>query len=173
MRKIAREIAVSATSIYLHFDNKDHLIHTLMEESIGELHREMRAALESGHGPAERVRLVAEVYVTFGLEHPQEYEVLFMVRPEEMPRYPKEKFRKARIGYEMLADEIHKGVEAAIFEKRDPVSAAYSLWAQLHGIVSVILNRRLDTRVDQNDFIKTSIDTIVDGLLIRDRIPAN
>ena len=37
MRKIAGLVGVSATSIYLYFENKNHLVHTLIEESVEEL----------------------------------------------------------------------------------------------------------------------------------------
>ncbi len=37
LRKIARQVDASATSIYLHFENKDDLVHTLMEEAIERL----------------------------------------------------------------------------------------------------------------------------------------
>lgn len=50
MRKIGKDIGVSATSIYLYFKNKDHLVHTIIEESVEEL----SASIEQGGGTSER-----------------------------------------------------------------------------------------------------------------------
>lgn len=48
-----------------------------------------------------------------------------------------------------------------------PMIAAYSIWAQLHGIIDVVLNRRLDSRIDQSNFIEESIEQIIQGFLVR------
>ncbi|MEX0995219.1 MAG: TetR/AcrR family transcriptional regulator [Balneolaceae bacterium] len=166
MRKIARKIDVSATSIYLHFKNKDHLLLTLIEESVEELNREIFKLAESDSDTLEKITRIARGYVNFGLTQPQIYEVIFMLRPEEMPRYPKEKFRKARSGYEVLASVIREGVVANEIVEEDPLMAAYTIWAQLHGVISVILNRRLDTRISENEFIDHAIEHIVEGFLV-------
>ncbi len=164
MRKIAREIDVSATSIYLHFKNKDHLIYSLIEEGIGELNRSIRRIADLDCEPLQKIEKIARSYIAFGLDRPQEYEVIFMVRPEEMPRYPKEKFRKARLGYEMLASVIREGNEKDYFLEPEPLTSAYAIWAQLHGVTSVILNKRLDTRVPKNDFITHAVNQITNGI---------
>lgn len=166
MRKIAREIDVSATSIYLHFKNKDHLLLTLIEESVEELNRKILQLAESDADPLEKISRIARGYVKFGLTQPQIYEVIFMLRPEEMPRYPKEKFRKARRGYEVLANVIRQGVETNEIVEEDPLMSAYTIWAQLHGVISVIMNRRLDTRIAEDEFIDHAIEHIVEGFLV-------
>lgn len=165
MRKIAREVDVSATSIYLHFKNKDHLLLTLMEESVEELNDVILKVAQSDLDPIEKISLIARSYVRFGLSQPQIYEVIFMLRPEEMPRYPKEKFRKARMGYESLENVIREGIQANLIVEKKPLTAAYAIWAQLHGVISVILSRRLDTRISQDEFIEYTIEHIVDGCL--------
>ena len=167
MRKIATEVGVTATSIYLHFKNKEDLLYALMDESISELNNKLQQAAESGSDPLESLDAVARTYIEFGLAHPQEYEMVFLVRAEELPRYPKDKFREARRGYEILASLIDDGVKAGLLEDDDSLTSAYTIWAQMHGVVSVILNRRLDTRIGQKDFINNSIEHIIQGFLAR------
>jgi AcrR family transcriptional regulator len=166
MRKIAGEIDVSATSIYLHFRNKNHLLYTLIEESIEELNRLIRDIVNTDRDPLAKMESIARTYVAFGLDRPQEYEVIFMLRPDEMPRYPKEKFRKAREGYELLAEVIREGVDKGEMKEENPLRAAYAIWAQLHGIVSVVVNRRLDTRISVNEFINHAIVHLIRGIQI-------
>lgn len=167
MRKIAKMVGVSATSIYLHFENKDHLLHTLIEESVEELSRAIEHSALPEKDTIERLKSIIDHYVDFALSNPEKYQIIYTVRSDAMARYPKEKFRKARRCYEHLVKTIEEGVQKEIMEVDEPVVAAYSIWAQLHGVVSVVLNQRLDRRIDQKLFIRESIDHIVQGFLVR------
>lgn len=167
MRKIAKKANVSATSIYLYFENKDHLLHTLIEESVEDLSHFIESRALDVTDNIERFKKIVESYVDFGLQNPEKYEIIYKVRPESMARYPKEKFRKARRAYELLVKTIEDSVKAGDMEVEKPLVAAYSIWAQLHGVVSVVLNKRLDSRIDQKQFIEDSIEHVVQGFLVR------
>ncbi|MDX1639115.1 MAG: TetR/AcrR family transcriptional regulator [Balneolaceae bacterium] len=167
LRKVARNIGVSATSIYLHFDSKDHLIHTLIDESIQKLNSKLAETAARYTDPVQRLEALAWTYVNFGLDNPGEYQIIYVVSSDEMTRYPKEKFRKARKGYELLTKTIEEGVKKGIMQEKDPRTASYTFWAQLHGVMSVVLTRRLDTRIEQSEFIDQAIDHIIDGFHVR------
>lgn len=166
MRRIAGQADVSATSIYLYFKNKDDLLLTLIEESIEHLNRVLRKAVDPSKDSVTQLERLATAYIGYALQHPQAYEIIYMVRPEEMPEYPKEKFQEIRSSYELLAGIIRKGQEDKLFDVEDPLISAYTLWAQLHGVVAVILNKRLDTRIPQKKFIENAIDHIIQGFII-------
>lgn len=167
MRKIASALDVSATALYSHFKGKDDLLVALIEESVEMLLGQLAHAAERETDAISRLKQMALAYVQFGLERPQEYEIMFVVRSEEMPRYPKEKFRKVRSAYSMLADTIREGHLTGMIEEPEPELAAYSIWAQLHGVVSVILNQRLDAKVSREEFVEHSVDHIIDGFVVR------
>ncbi len=166
MRKIAKEADVTATSIYLHFKNKDDLLLALIEDSVEHLNAELMEALDPGKDVIRQLEDLARAYLHYALEHPQAYEIIYMVRPEEMPKYPREKFQQIRSSYEFLAGIIQKGVDQQVFAVDDPLISAYTLWAQMHGIASVILNKRLDTRIPVEKFIEQAIDHIIQGFII-------
>ncbi len=170
MRKIAHQAGVSATSIYLYFDNKDHLLHTLIEEAVEDLSQFIEAKAQHITDSIERFQVIIESYVEFALNHPEKYEIIYRIRPEAMGRYPKEKFRKARRAYELLVKTIEESVSKGLMEVEKPLVAAYSIWAQLHGVVSVVLNRRLDSRINSEQFIQKSIELIVQGFLVRSTV---
>jgi AcrR family transcriptional regulator len=167
MRKIAKEAGVTATSIYLHFESKDHLLHSLMEQSIEHLSQSLEDAAAEVELPVDKIDRIVRAYVQFAFDHPMEYQVIYLVRTEEMARYPKEKFRKARRGYELLATVIEEGVQLGELHVENPLIAAYSIWAQLHGITTVVMNNRLDKRIETQEFINSSIDHILQGFLLR------
>lgn len=167
LRKVARHVGVSATSIYLHFKNKDDLIHTLIDESIQKLNGKLEQTATEIANPVTRLEALAWTYVTFGLENPREYQIIYFVSSDEMARYPKEKFRAARKGYEILTNTIEEGVRKEIMVEDNPRIASYTFWAQLHGVMSVVLTKRLDIRIDQDEFIKQAIEHIIHGFYIR------
>lgn len=167
MRKIAQEIGVSATSIYIHFKNKDHLLHTLMEHSIESLSKAIEKPDIENLTAAEKVEAIAKAYVNFATANPEEYQVIYLVKSHEMERYPKEKFRKVRRGYDLLAHVIEDAVKSGAIEESNPLLAAYTIWAQLHGVVSVVINNRLDFRISREDFLNSAIEHILQGYFIR------
>lgn len=167
MRNIAKRANVTATSIYLHFDNKDDLLLALIEESIEHLKENLVEQVDSSKDLFKQLEDLAQAYIHFALENPQEYEIIYMVRPEEMPQYPKEKFQQIRSAYELLAEIIKDGKRKELIDVEEPTISAYTLWAQLHGIVSVILSKRLDTRIPQKEFIDQAIEHIIQGFIIQ------
>lgn len=167
LRKVAREVGVSATSIYLHFEGKDDLIHTLMEKAIDHLNARLEEVSGRCSEPIIKLEALADEYVRFALQYPSEYQIIYSVNSDKMTRYPKEKFRKARKGYDIVIKTIEEGVEKGMMDETQPRIAAYTFWAQLHGIMAVVLSRRLDTRIDRDEFIRQAIDHILYGFHIR------
>jgi AcrR family transcriptional regulator len=167
MRRIAEKADVSATSIYLYFRNKDDLLLALIEESIENLKASLMEVVDASKGFLMQLEDMAHAYIEYALNHPQEYEIIYMVRPEEMPKYPRDKFMNVRSGYELLADIIRQGHDQEQIDVEDALINAYTLWAQLHGVVSVILNKRLDTRIQQRQFIEQAIENIIRGFVMQ------
>ncbi|HLR31898.1 MAG TPA: TetR/AcrR family transcriptional regulator [Fodinibius sp.] len=163
LRKIARSIGVSATSIYLHFDNKDNLVHALIDEAIEALNMRLEESVQSVSNPISQLKHLAYAYVQFALQHPRQYQIIYLVSSDEMARYPKEKFRKARKGYKTVRNVLLEGKEAGLMKDHKPDIAAYTFWAQMHGVMSVVLSRRLDAQIDQHEFIDEAIEHIIGG----------
>lgn len=167
LRKVARQVDISATSIYLHFENKDELVHALMEEAIERLNLRLQEKVHSASDPLAKLNALAHEYAAFALEHPREYQVIYLTSSDEMSRYPKEKFRKARKGYELVAQVLQEGAQRCQLKDTRPRIASYTFWAQLHGVMSVVLSKRLDRRIDQQEFINESIRHIMDGYTLK------
>lgn len=165
MRRIAKRTNVSATSIYLHFKNKDDLLLALIDDSINKLKEALFSVADTSKGLLQQLEDMARAYIQYALDHPREYEIIYMVRPEEMPKYPREKFNEVRSGYELIAGIIKEGKENNLIEVDDSLVSAYTIWAQIHGVVSVILNKRLDTRIPQKQFIDQAVDHIIQGFV--------
>jgi AcrR family transcriptional regulator len=170
MRKIARAINYSATSIYLYFDSKDALLHTLIDEGMTQLYESLSAAEQTD--PVERLEALCKRFITFGLENPEYYEIMFLLHPEHMERYPAEKYRRARRNLDVIAATLADGVETGCFQAEDPRVSASAVWASLHGAVSLLLAERVDIRIDREAFIQTTIQQTIHGYVRPLAVPA-
>ena len=166
MRKIARAIGYSATSIYLYFENKDALFHALVEEGMDRLYGALETAA-AGHpeSPAARLQAVCRSYIEFGLRNPEYYEIMFLLHPERMARFPVEKYRRARRNLNVIAAVLEEGARGGCFDVGCARVSSSTLWAALHGAVSLLLAGRLDAGIEREAFIEEVIAQATRGLL--------
>ncbi|MBO6575463.1 MAG: TetR/AcrR family transcriptional regulator [Rhodothermales bacterium] len=167
MRRIAKKIGYSATAIYLHFDSKDALVHTLIDEGMGRLYDRLKDLKPEQGDPAEALHKGCMAYVRFGLDNPEYYEIMHLLHPERMERYPAEKFRRARRSLEMIGQILERGVKAGTFTVESATVASTAIWAMLHGVVSLIISRRVDVRIDQEELIQTLVGQVVTSVTLK------
>lgn len=136
LRRIAREVGVTATSIYLHFDSLDELVSTVKMQSFDVLTRELEDAASSANGDATtQMRAFANAYVDFGLRHPGLYQAWFT---SEMSAPPTES-TQAYIGESTFT--LVRGRLAALIGSEDADLFTVQLWCALHGVVMLRTNR--------------------------------
>ena len=157
MRRLADSVGCTATSIYLYFQNKDALFHALIDEGIELLHQKLVQAGQSAGEAKDRLQDLAEAFLDFGLKNPEYYEVMFLLHPEHMERYPAEKYRKARENLEFFAQALAEDAGRPQSPTKKDRLQANVVWASLHGAVSLLLAGRVDVRLDQELFLNTLV----------------
>lgn len=167
MRRIASRIGYSATAIYLHFESKDALVHTLIDEGMEALYGRLADAQETSDSPSEKLEAVCHAYVQFGLDNPEYYEIMHLLRPERMERYPAEKYRRARRSLELLQQILDRGARVGQFVVESAAVSAAAIWAMLHGVVSLVISRRVDVRIDQNALIGTLLGHVISSVTLQ------
>lgn len=166
MRRLAQAIGYSATSIYLHFESKDDLFHTLIDEGMERLHALLCEAVRSPEDddPRAQLEVLCRTFARFGLDNPEYYEAMFVLRPDSMERYPAWKYRRARRNLDLVQELLRRGAERGQFDIGDPLTAASALWASLHGTVSLLLARRVDARLDPEALVEASVRQALRGV---------
>jgi len=169
MRAIADRIEYTPTAIYHHFKNKEAL---LAELCIADFRALASAFLKIGRidDPIERLRKTGLAYVQFGLEHPMQYQLMFMTpRPKEVddsihsddPSESAYAFLKAT-----CADVIATGRLRP--EYRDANDLALIAWSSLHGMLALRIVLGEEEWVQWRDAKGTSTricDALLDGVL--------
>lgn len=165
MRRIGKMGGFSATTIYLYFENKDALFHALIDEGFGYLQERLEEATEPlDDDPVGQLKAICRSFVDFGLEHPEYYEIMFMLHPEHVERYPPEKYRRAHSNIHYMIEALEGGKEAGDLVVEDPRVTASTIWASLHGIVSLLIAHRVDADIDRDVFIDTALRQTIAGV---------
>ncbi len=165
MRKIASRIGYSATAIYLHFEGKDALVHALIDEGMEKLYRRLVRVNPKGRSPEDRLRAVCGEYVLFGLENPEYYEIMHLLHPERMVRYPADMYRRARRSLDFIQEILAGGVQVGSFVVDSVSVSAAAIWAMLHGAVSLVISKRVDVRIDRKELVATVVAHVVRSVI--------
>lgn len=161
IRMIARAVGCSVGTIYCYFDNKDALIHSLIEEGFEMLIDLQDQTEKNSLSPLERLKALCRNYISFGLNHPEYYEIMFMLKPERMARFPAEKYRRARRTLEVFAAALSQAAEQGLLKVADAFLTAHLLWSFMHGVVSLLHVKRIDRRIDPELLINQAVDQII------------
>src|SRR6476660_6566466 len=84
MRRIADAIEYSPTAIYVHFKDKQDLLHQICQADFVALAQGV-VELQKVADPIERIRRMGHAYIRFGVRHPNHYRLMFMT-PVNLPR---------------------------------------------------------------------------------------
>ena len=174
LRHIAEKIEYSPATIYLYFKDKDEIIYTLHREGFEKLYMWQQKILTI-KDPLKRLHRHAEMYVSFALENPEYYDLMFIERAP----FRKIKEMKCKDGinwdigmrsYDLLRKNIEDCIEAGVFQNTNIEVAAFSMWAYVHGIVSLIIRDRCIMFPEQHldDLVKGALDFMQDNILLID-----
>lgn len=170
-RKLAAAVGLSQTGLYVYFQSKEEILDALCRETFERLQQRFRAVQAETPPSAARLRRMVEAYVGFGLDHPDEYQLAFMVSHASL-RHAHAKdlgspFEEQPVGLQafLVAREmIAEMVEAGIVKPVDPLVATQACWVTMHGLVSLLIARPGFPWVDRQVLIETLGDMMVGRL---------
>jgi AcrR family transcriptional regulator len=161
MRKIANAVGCSVSSIYLYFANKDELIHSLMDRGFEEWYQVVQERVVREAPPQELLEVYCREYIEFGLKNPELYEIMYVFHNERLSRYPKKLWRRARRPMEYMLEVLRLCDPRGVRSEAEARITAQVIFGILHGVVSAIIARRVDIRIDQEQYIELSIRSAV------------
>lgn len=171
MREIARRVGYSPTAIYLHFKDKEALIHELCDTDFLALAQEL-SAIERIADPIERLRMLGLGYVRFAVSHPNHYRLMFMTPQVSHGAADStiEAGNPEQDAYAHLRGMVAEAHAAGRFRPalEDPDLIAQTLWAGLHGVCALEIAKKNDCWVEWRPFeerIARMQEVLMRGLL--------
>lgn len=165
LRRIAEKIEYSPATIYLYFKDKDEILYALHTQGFNELIRRQRA-IPATKDLLERIRKHGEVYMTFALENHEYYNLMFIMRSPARKFENDEQWNVGMRSYELFRNDVKAAIDAGVFKKADVDVATFSLWALVHGVVSLILRKRC-AMLDQDELpaaAKKALNFVMDNI---------
>lgn len=150
MRRIADRIEYSPTAIYFHFKDKESLLAELCDCDFRNF-AHIFTVIAQIPDPVERLRVAGRAYVEFGLANPNHYRLMFMT-----PKPPNDQTDKSGKGNpEEDAYAFLKGIVTELQaqgrlrnDAGDVDLAAQTIWATIHGVVSLEIAKCNDAWVE-------------------------
>jgi AcrR family transcriptional regulator len=164
MRAIADRIEYTPTAIYHHFRNKEALLSELCAQDFRALATAFQR-IGRIEDPVERLRRAGRTYVEFGLEHPMQYQLMFMTRkPPDIMKEIRPDPSEGAFAFlrETCADMIASGRLRP--EYQDPNELALMAWSAVHGFLALRIVKQDDDFIRWSD-TKTTTARICDALL--------
>ena len=165
IRKIAEEVGVSSTALYMYFQDKSQIMLEICVHALEDLYIQLEAISVDDTQPVQKVRKVLEVLLRFGFEQPTAYQLLYCVATKDVNERRNEviaPLTKSCFGRTQAA------VEAAVAAgqmRRDMPSRAITeaLIASCHGLVSIRLANPMAPWSEPEVQIKVLLDGLFDG----------
>ena len=142
IRKIADEVGVSSTALYMHFHDKDEILHEICLAALQALLQQNTQIAAMPADAVTRVRLVLQAYVRMGLEHPNAYLLVFCA-PQRPGTSPTQQATAEVAGqcYDRYAGVVSEIAAAGQLRLGSAEAAAQALWAACHGLVALMITR--------------------------------
>ena len=170
MRRIADRIEYSPTAIYFHFKDKESLLAELCDCDFRAFAHGFNLIAQIPD-PVERLRAAGRSYVEFGLKNPSHYRLMFMT-----PKPPNDMSDKS--GQGNPEEDAYAFLRGTVLELQaqgrlredltDVDLVAQTIWATIHGVVSLEIAKCNDAWVDFRPIeVRTEqvLDLVVKGML--------
>ena len=165
IRAVADAVGVTPPSIYLHFADKTELIFAICERHFGQLDRTLQEAAAGSDDPLESLRLQGRAYVHFGIDHPEEYRILFMTRPAATPQGWNDARVKESASFHHFVRAVQGTLDAGVIRPANPIVVASGLWAAMHGLTSLFVAKPGLFGSEREALIDHVLDVQIDGLV--------
>lgn len=166
IRKIADEVGVSSTALYMHFKDKDEILLEICDGAIEQL-LEINVAISARPVDAVvRVRLMLDAYMGFAIENPNAYQLVFCSPSGVLSEAKQEQTEK--LGdrcYEEFIDVVREIGASGRLRTGSVESASQAMWAACHGMVALLLTKPSFNWAPTDELRKVMLDGMLYGLV--------
>lgn len=140
LRALAREIGVSQTAPYRHFEDKDALLAALATDGFHRLFDRVSDEL-AGRTLHSALRDLGMAYLDFAIQHTEIFRLMFGPGLQPRNKYP-ELFaagREAIMKVNRLIESSHKDQDQPL-SRDEALSLSHTAWAGVHGVATLMLD---------------------------------
>jgi len=160
MRGIAKVMGGSPMMAYRYFENKEDVFSSLRALQFHCLAQSLEAVPDT-LSPVEYMRELGKAYADFAHKAPHAYRLLYMIPIDSAQIYPEVVEAHERTK-RVLFSATRRLVTSGEIEG-DPVLIAHTLWASIHGLVTLDLANQLNQGASFEELFPAMVDCIIEG----------
>src|SRR5687768_91783 len=143
IRNIADSIDYSIGTVYVYFRDKNEILHALHTECFADLGGQLKV-LFNVKDPMERLKAMGKVYINYGLDNPDMYDLMFTLKApmDFLEAIQKDEWDEGKASFDVLRTTVKQCMDAGHFEghKLEPLS--FLIWSCVHGMCSLEIGCR-------------------------------
>lgn len=165
MRRVAKEVGITAMAIYHHFPSREALLNAVVDAEFEQL--------VGFFGQSNRKRScehamihIMDGYIDYALAHPRVFDYVFATPRPGARRYPDD-FRAGRCSptLNLIAEIVSSWMKAGDLKRDDVWEIAMLLWSHAHGYLALWRAGRFDLSEDEfRKLVHRSLRRLVHGL---------
>ena len=137
LRQIALGVGIAPSAVYTQFQSGEQLLQAVIDAQYASLGEQIGQGVSESGLALANLELIAATYVTWGIEHPGIYQLLF----ESADQLP-EGLAAIGPGRELLAEIAPLIAEHSGCSPETAHQTTMRLWAALHGITSLRIHKK-------------------------------
>jgi AcrR family transcriptional regulator len=158
LRGLATSVGCSRTTPYRYFKNKADILAALRQREFSSLAQSLESAVCHDSDESQWLVILTSQYLRFAIENPVSYRVMYEVDQEDAHRYPELMKQIERSG-QPIRDRVKAAVAAGVMYG-DPINIAFTLWAGLHGLISLHLSNMLGNERTINELAEVMVRSL-------------
>ncbi len=171
LRRLCREVGVTAANFYNHYPSLDHLLLDVAAEGLDKLRERVRALLSRIDAYDERLTAIATGFVEFGVDHPDLFRLMF---GQIVDARENERFRTAsELAFEELVNQVYgekRYRSGDIAWSHAHCQNGYTLFAFSYGLARLISMGLIEfpsrSRAERTRFVKSLALSLVRGIQV-------
>jgi len=133
IRKIADEVGVSSTALYMHFQDKGCILAEICERTFENLLARNSEIAQKPLDAVVRTRMMLDAYMRWGLGHPNAYQLVYCTHNPTAQSLPEATAELSAQCYDTFAGVVREVAASGRLRTGDGESAAQALWMPSHG----------------------------------------
>lgn len=160
VRKIAKEVGLSATALYMHFPDKRAMLMEIGGKTLEGLLTESVAIANGGGDPVSRMHGIMRLHMRFAMANRAIYQLIFNETPGEFSQHD-----LASAYYRVFADVIIELAKAGKLYGRSPHCVAQIIFCACHGLVVTMINNPSFGSLGDDEMMAVMIEGLTRGFV--------
>ncbi len=167
IRRIAEEVGVSSTALYMHFADKACILQEICSVTFRELLARNQEIAARPVDSVVRTRMMLEAYMRWGLSNPNAYQLVYCA-PGPVSTGPmlQGTAELSRQCYDIFADVVRQIAAEGRLRTGTSETAAQVLWMSCHGVVALRIGRLQVEWSAQEELMRVALDGLLNGLVV-------